>query len=358
MATIYRSTDTGAPALPASGNYNAANFYIELIKKCLVDGYGSKPGAGWSVVYDDTTPGKRRAAFSNGNGCIEFITWSTQSVAMVIWDSITSPGVGRGFDDSFSTVMSSGVNGWKSKLVSAPGIPTENISSINLNLVNSSQNANVAWTVFADDKSAWVLIHYPTSHGSSSPTLSPSLSSSQHSQIFFGAVKSSDLLRDTPGNFYLLYGAASAGSSSSIGSAAHYIAHCFGLRTPFNTLPMASNNSEFGFTALSRLASLPSQANPYGSVRHLFPVIFFYNGIDTLKTPSLAAADAWYGFAVIPGLAQISDSALPFWPHFNAVRSATSNLDSFSLADADWMPWAIQSSVVNMCLTDNENWWA
>lgn len=356
--TIYRSTDVGAPALPASANYASANFYIDLIKKCLVDGYGSKSGAGWSTVYDDTTTGKRRAAFSNGNGCIEFITWGSQSLAMVIWDSITTPGVGRGFDDPFASVMSSGVNGWKARLTPAPGVATENISGMYLGSMNSGATTQIAWTVFADDKSAWVLFHYPSTHSSSLPSADLTLSNSYHSQLFFGAVKSPDLTRNTLGNFYLMHGGMSPANSTNVGTTgANYIAYKFGLRTPFNTLPSAASASAFDFSAWGRSVGV-NMTNPNNSVRLIPPVPFGYNGTDTVKPAAMSAADGNYVFAFIPGLAQISESGASFWPAFNQLRAASWNLEPFNAAGVVWMPWGILTSVNNMCITDDAGWWA
>lgn len=48
--TVYSWDDPGAPAWPA--NANGLGLY-EVLKACLVNGYGAKSGAGWSVVYDD-----------------------------------------------------------------------------------------------------------------------------------------------------------------------------------------------------------------------------------------------------------------------------------------------------------------
>ena len=44
--TLYRSTDDDAPALTKS------NLSL-ILKACLVTGYGSKPGAGWTMPYED-----------------------------------------------------------------------------------------------------------------------------------------------------------------------------------------------------------------------------------------------------------------------------------------------------------------
>jgi len=58
--TIYRSSDTGAPTL--SGTVNSL---VNLLQKCLVDGYGSKTAAGWTMPYTGTN----KAVFKNGGGC-------------------------------------------------------------------------------------------------------------------------------------------------------------------------------------------------------------------------------------------------------------------------------------------------
>lgn len=44
---VYRFDDDGAPALSGIDNTRL----ISVLKACLVDGYGSKPGAGWTMPY-------------------------------------------------------------------------------------------------------------------------------------------------------------------------------------------------------------------------------------------------------------------------------------------------------------------
>jgi len=46
--TVYSSTDAGAPVLD-----KAQGTMINVLKGCLVNGYGTKPAAGWSVTLDD-----------------------------------------------------------------------------------------------------------------------------------------------------------------------------------------------------------------------------------------------------------------------------------------------------------------
>ena len=49
--TVYRWDDPGAPQLQ---NRTYAEW-IEILRKCLVDGYGTKQPAGWSVALEDAT---------------------------------------------------------------------------------------------------------------------------------------------------------------------------------------------------------------------------------------------------------------------------------------------------------------
>jgi len=48
IPTVYHSSDAGAPVL--SG---AAGSLVAVLKACLVDGYGAKAGAGWSMPFVD-----------------------------------------------------------------------------------------------------------------------------------------------------------------------------------------------------------------------------------------------------------------------------------------------------------------
>lgn len=58
--TLYSSSDAGAPALRG----NSPGDLINLLEKCLVSGYGSKAGAGWTMPYS----GGNVAAFRQGAG--------------------------------------------------------------------------------------------------------------------------------------------------------------------------------------------------------------------------------------------------------------------------------------------------
>lgn len=59
---VYQSIDAGAPALRG----NSPGDFINLLKKCLQDGYGSKPGAGWTQAFVNAEG--TIAAFKQGLG--------------------------------------------------------------------------------------------------------------------------------------------------------------------------------------------------------------------------------------------------------------------------------------------------
>jgi hypothetical protein len=51
--TVYRSTDAGAPQLNG-----AVGTWLNVIQKCLVDGYGAKTALGWSRDFYDASTGR------------------------------------------------------------------------------------------------------------------------------------------------------------------------------------------------------------------------------------------------------------------------------------------------------------
>ena len=57
--TVYRDTDVGAPQIASS----TPSEVMDVLQKCLVDGYGSKDPLGWILLQRDDT--LRRIAFKN-----------------------------------------------------------------------------------------------------------------------------------------------------------------------------------------------------------------------------------------------------------------------------------------------------
>jgi len=60
---IYKSTDSGAPVL--TGQFGSLTT---LLDACLVNGYGSKPAAGWSIAYTASNKRSYRMATGSSTG--------------------------------------------------------------------------------------------------------------------------------------------------------------------------------------------------------------------------------------------------------------------------------------------------
>lgn len=359
--TIYRSTDTGAPVPVSNSNYKSAEFYMTLLKACLVTGYGAKPGAGWSVAYEDTTTDKHRLALSNGNGVVEFITWATAHMGICIWDSINTPGVGRIYDDSFSSVMSAGVNGWKDISIPASTVASEKMICVyvgGLTLTNYNSK-NVAWTVFADEKSAWILFHYGAGISASAPGNSLQKLSSYHPQLFIGALKAPELPRNSAGNFFIGYGSSTATSGAGSSSASHTLNYIWGLRTPINTVPQVSNSPSFTLNKRGVIGS--TSANCYSPIRLITPLTISYDGLDAPKPAGLASNYDDYVFALLPAIGQLGpeNTSTYFWQNYLADHATSYLYETQTIGGVDWMPWTLEStgSMTNMGVTDNPAWW-
>lgn len=69
VARVYSYNDAGAENLRLSGAGN--DKLINILKAVLVDGYGTKPGAGWTLAFD--SPATNKAVFQQGSGSNAFL---------------------------------------------------------------------------------------------------------------------------------------------------------------------------------------------------------------------------------------------------------------------------------------------
>ena len=66
--TYYESEDAGAPAFSFSGSSGAyTTNIIQLMDAILVNGYGSKPGLGWTKVMTSEVAGSDRTVYKNNS---------------------------------------------------------------------------------------------------------------------------------------------------------------------------------------------------------------------------------------------------------------------------------------------------
>lgn len=137
---IFYSTDTGAPTI----NGVAGSLYTTL-QKCLVTGYGSKSGAGWTNPYTGTNQGVFTMA-SGGTGFSFYINDNTPSIAneatVIAWQSPTGLDTGTG-----QWPLSSQLTAIYSNTLGTPWRKSES--------ANSTANW---WVVAADNNTVYVII--------------------------------------------------------------------------------------------------------------------------------------------------------------------------------------------------------
>lgn len=84
--TVFQSTDAGAPQIVEA----KVSEVIEVLRKCLVDGYGSKPGLGWSVAFENPAAFKiifrNSTADGSGGYCKVFSHDDTDSTVKITID--------------------------------------------------------------------------------------------------------------------------------------------------------------------------------------------------------------------------------------------------------------------------------
>lgn len=96
--TVYRWDDPGAPQI---GSANLWAGFLNILKKCLVEGYGAKAAAGWTVEYEDGPGNKcvfRNDPVEGSGGYVQFqrqdnfLIWCKSATSMTGIDSFVNDG--------------------------------------------------------------------------------------------------------------------------------------------------------------------------------------------------------------------------------------------------------------------------
>ncbi len=117
--TIYKSSDAGAPLLTSGQVYT-------VLKQCLVQGYGAKASAGWTLAFDDSV--NRKAVFKNVHGDCALRVDATASTSYSLLQAA----------DDFSDIDTPIGALWQ--------------GSTTLSLGNFVTSGNRPWIVFATDE--------------------------------------------------------------------------------------------------------------------------------------------------------------------------------------------------------------
>lgn len=130
---IYRWDDVGAPQRSPSN----ASEIVNILKKCLVDGYDAKAPLGWTLEYEDAPNAVavfRNSPINGSGGVFRITPYNTPSAAYIITQSAQAA-TGAGISDLFNP-------GYRNS------IPTD---------------ANFTrWILVGDDVSFYLILHHAT----------------------------------------------------------------------------------------------------------------------------------------------------------------------------------------------------
>lgn len=302
--TIYRWDDPGAPDLSTAvfgaAAHDGHRALLHLLKTCLVDGYGAKPGAGWTLVNNDTTLDAERMAFANANGSIfEVIAQGSYTSAFAYHESVTTWGVGNldgtgastGQNDD-PTIWTQGVNSQCSRYKDYDDA-TGYIAGIYSRYMSSNHSTNdltsgSGWILFATDKTfIFLSVSNPDYNSPTAPTAAIA-----GYAIFAGAVNHS-LLSDTdPANFMFAGNAEGLKTGSLSSSQTAYIyQYLCSAKNPFGDDKLADEEIR-----------LYNHANSFLQ-RNYHDPIFMHNGIPIWYTGAANPhASEEYIFATLPGV--------------------------------------------------------
>lgn len=85
IPTLYKWDDAGAPQLT-----RRAQSLLTILRKCLVEGYGSKAALGWSIAFDDAVNQRTVYRNASGKGEIRFAPASTPTGDSVAFAAASS----------------------------------------------------------------------------------------------------------------------------------------------------------------------------------------------------------------------------------------------------------------------------
>lgn len=137
-STLYSSTDTSAPVL-----VDGVGSLVNILKKCLVAGYGTKPGLGWTQEF--ISPDGNVVVFRNkGTGLFLKVSNAMNYAATGMAAQIEVFEAMRAWDIGYLRTPETGVNQYFA-------------------YANTKTGARVCkWKVIGDDKGFWIITEFST----------------------------------------------------------------------------------------------------------------------------------------------------------------------------------------------------
>lgn len=208
--TVYRWDDPGAPDLDAIMPTDADKqklFIYTILKACLVDGYGSKSGAGWTMPLEEITSAGCRFVLKNAShsGCLlweggSFSRFNIGARGGWLWACID-------VDD-----MDSPVGAWSHKAAYAnrDTLSAANFHSSGIYAAHGCES----WVVVANENFCVFIAGVSNDFDNTSSAVADL---NYSCALFFGAMNDSfsDVTAPSSGNFYVAGGGISSSYSFS-----------------------------------------------------------------------------------------------------------------------------------------------
>lgn len=143
--TIYRSTDASAPSL-----FGASGSLLTVLNACLVNGYGSKAAAGWTLPLG--TSGTDIVAYKQGAGA---------GMCLMVNDAASEAALGReALACGYAAVSSEGPSGMGTGTGQFP-TPAQllTVGAVVIRKSNTADSTNArAWAILADASTFYLFI--------------------------------------------------------------------------------------------------------------------------------------------------------------------------------------------------------
>jgi hypothetical protein len=361
--TVYKWTDTDAPLFSSTSSYDGHRALISILKACLVDGYGSKSAAGWTLErWDETTNGER-AAFSNGNAIIELIGHVGLATAIVIHESVTTWGVGNtdgsgGYGSADESCWSVGVNSQSSYNYNYTRDDENNIGCIYNHYYTRSQlgdeTDSYGWVVIATDKTFMIFMINNPDGTNTSTTITSTTTPSFLNGFIAGVMNQPWRSRDEIGNFSVMP-AAYISKTSTVGNMSGLSNYCTTLTNPFSTESIADER------IFMSPAEIISHTHNYKSTIFMHnPVPLFYTGYANPDTYNSEE----YMFATLPGFRQAWGNVpnLAFMDQISKIESTGAGrlkMDWITFDSYECLPCTLDNSGIleSTFISTNPNYW-
>lgn len=305
QVNVYSWMDANAPnPTNAYASYEGHKSLLNILKACLVDGYGSQPGAGWTLENWDMTPQKERAAFSNGNGVLEVIGMGADGTGFVIWESVSAYGAGNVYydKDTPETLWSTGINPRCDYNSPFTADSTNQMNSTYVKYLYGAQFANgdltdgYGWRMYATDKTFFFhVIPNPdsVSYNAAQATCA----------IYAGAIIQPGIERDTLGNMICVTSPyTNRNSIPGTSQWAGYFAYVTSLLDPLGNHWTEGDVMRIFYTQMN----ITHFSNLYSVYVPHTPLFLYYDGPKTPDATAIAAGGSEdYTYACLSGFRQM-----------------------------------------------------